>query len=416
MARCCSGLSLYEAVQRAEAAANEAAEIYSYPPAATVALFGDSYFSTDGVGQGVYDTQVNSAYNHAQGIFTWANASLGGRLTLVRNAGVAGNTTAQMLARVSNVTDLAVVPDYCIVLGGTNDMLTDVVSATTISNLTAIYEALHEKRITVVACTTPPVFSATQSRRLAQDEVNNWIRSRRESPGFIVCDWAGRWADADVGGARTGLSTDGVHPTALGAGALGKMLADAMRPYLGGSLSSLPAQNADETNAMLNGMMTGTGGGLGAGAAGSLATSWLAARQTGTGTLTLAKVARTDNIAGEWQSFTLSGTSSTYIMYQDRLTIAAAGQKWLAECEFDSLAPAGGMTRFVLQIASGSANAFTLYQGLGVGQAYPTDVAAGVIRTPPMVVTNSTTIQTGITLEGTGGSVRVSRIRARRIS
>lgn len=416
MARCCSGPSLLEAVTRAEAAAAEAAETFAYPHAATTALFGDSYFSMDGVGQGVYDTAVNPSYNHSQGLFTWANISLGGRLTLVRNAGVAGNTTAQMLDRVSNITGLAVVPDYCVVLGGTNDMLTDVPSATTISNLTAIYEALQEKRITVVACTTPPVFSATQSRRLAQDEVNNWIRDRREQPGFIVCDWAGRWADATVGGARTGLSTDGVHPTALGAGALGKMLADAMRPYIGGSLSSLPAQNADETNAMLNGMMTGTGGGLGAGCVGSLATSWLAGRLSGTGTLTLAKVARTDGIAGEWQSYTLSGTASTYIVYQDRLSIAAAGQKWLAECEFDSLAPAGGMTRFILQLVSGTANTFSPYQGLTIGQPYPTDVAAGVIRTPPLTVTGSTTIQASIALEGTAGSVRVSRIRARRIS
>lgn len=74
------------------------------------------------------------------GYFALASVLSGQQLRLVRNAGIGGNTTAQMLARVQ-ADVVAYAPAYCIVLGGTND--SSVAVSVTQANLTAIYDGSH---------------------------------------------------------------------------------------------------------------------------------------------------------------------------------------------------------------------------------------------------------------------------------
>ncbi len=387
----------------------------------TVALLGDSITDMNGGMESIYDPPIgsNTPYHSAQGYFTWANASLGGRLTLIRNAGVAGETTAQMLARVTDVTTLPVPVGYCIVLAGTNDVwLYGQTSTQVTTNLQAIYDAIHAAGITVVACTIPPIAGVSTSIRQALNETNNWIRDRSQQPGFIVCDWAARWTDP-ASGARTGYSSDGVHPKCLGAGALGIALADALRPYIGGSVF-MPSTNDDYTNKLLNGMMTGTTGSVFGGASGTVATSWAALRVSGAGTLVCAKAARTDEIAGEWQTLTLSGGGGTFnlLQYVDGLAGLAAGQRWILEMEYDSLTPTD-IKQFDLRMGFSNVGGggFALGAATGLNEVYPSFVPAGVIRTPPITVPASASgIRVFIDLTGTAGSVRVSRARLRRWS
>lgn len=389
---------------------------------ATVALLGESITATtyQGAGVGTYDAPAVPAFAHSQGYWTWANILLGQRMQLSYTGGVAGNTTADILARVTDVTDLPVMPGYCVVQACINDILTDVPVATVTANLTGIYDALQAKGITVVACTALPIWTAVDARRKRQEDINNWIRDYcTKQPGMILCDWAGIWANASDGAPKTGYHNgDGVHPSVAGAAALGKALADCLRPRLPAGPLGLASNNVDGS-ATVNPMMVGTGGFYGAGCSGSLATSWLGGKLSGAGTLAFGKAARTDGISGEWQSLTLAGGGGSFIMYQDySAVLPAAGEKWFAELEF-SAADLAAVTRFTLQIiATGGANpgAYAPFTGGTFPFPVSTDVSAGAIETPPITIpVGVSNIQTLVQFDGTAGTVRVSRIRARKV-
>jgi lysophospholipase L1-like esterase len=77
------------------------------------------------------------------------------RLTLVNNAGIPGNVTAQMLARLNrDVFDYH--PDVVFVMGGTNDIAQGYSTAQTISNLRSIIIACQKRKIRVFLLTIPP--------------------------------------------------------------------------------------------------------------------------------------------------------------------------------------------------------------------------------------------------------------------
>jgi lysophospholipase L1-like esterase len=77
------------------------------------------------------------------------------KLKLVNNAGVPGNTTAQMRARMDSDV-YAYNPDVLFVLGGTNDLGMGVSASATIANLRAIVVGAKAHKITVILLTIPP--------------------------------------------------------------------------------------------------------------------------------------------------------------------------------------------------------------------------------------------------------------------
>jgi lysophospholipase L1-like esterase len=383
----------------------------------TVAILGASIAEmAGGVGVGVYDTAVASPFTRADGYFTWANMSLGGRLTMVKNAGVGGQRSDQILARVTDVTNLSVLPGYCILSdAASNDLVQSIPSATIVTNLDAICDALQAKGITVVICTSLPL-AGNAAHLLRQEEVNTWIRGRATQPGFIVCDWAARWTDATTAGPKTGFATDGIHPTPLGAGAIGKVLADALRPYIGGSVL-LPSHNLDGLAVNVNPMMVGTAGTVSTGTTGQAADNWTTLRGSGAGTMAGAKVARTDGVGGAWQSLTLAGGGGQFFLFSDVAGAAVAGTKWQTEMEFDA-ADFTGITncRLVVEALTSGQSGYGIYQIAAT--ALPTDVVSGVIRTPVFTVPagGPFNLRTMLIFQGTAGSIRVSRIRTRKIT
>jgi lysophospholipase L1-like esterase len=76
-------------------------------------------------------------------------------LTLVNNAGVPGNTTAQMRARLTHDV-FAYHPDVLFVLGGTNDLGLGISGSATIANLRAIVVAAKARKIQVILLLVPP--------------------------------------------------------------------------------------------------------------------------------------------------------------------------------------------------------------------------------------------------------------------
>ena len=118
----------------------------------------------------------------------WADPE--GRFELLANAGVPGERTDQILARVES--DVIVPgPEWATVLAGTNDVNADVDAMTIIANLTAIYDQLAAAQIGIIALTLPPMVMLQPNRVEAHQAVNAWLREHVEVdwPGSVLADW-----------------------------------------------------------------------------------------------------------------------------------------------------------------------------------------------------------------------------------
>lgn len=273
-------------------------------PKQTVVIFGDSITA-----QNTTNSPANAngfGHKYAAGYWNQAQLLLRHRFSLLANAGVGGNVTAQMLARIQ-ADVIAYAPGYVIVQGGGNDVTTDIDPATTIANLTAIYTLLQAAGIVVVATTVlPSVNVDTTPRKLALQTINNWLRGYvRTQPGMILCDWYACVADPATMVAATNMTTDGVHPSQTGAFLLGAKLAAELSSvtYLA---DPLPDSNVESGLVLPNPRMVGAAPG----------TSVTVAANSGTPTLTQSKVARTDGVQGEWSQVVASGGVDNFRVQQ----------------------------------------------------------------------------------------------------
>lgn len=158
------------------------------------------------------------------GWITWARAKAGARGRFVLNAGVVGDTCAQIYARVGAI--IAAAPAVCFVLGGKND----ATAADAKTYLALIYSALRSAGIKVMAVTIPPHQtghpSVSVSRGQVENDINDWIRAkcRAESGLYLVDmdeDTVNPTANPKVVKANY-LRTDNLHFAALGARAAGE--------------------------------------------------------------------------------------------------------------------------------------------------------------------------------------------------
>lgn len=191
----------------------------------TVVIFGDSITSNNTTTSGTtlrYD---------ARGFFTVANSIMGWPLKIVNNAGVSGNTTTQMLARIT--TDvLAYNPGYVVYEGGRNDLFaTSGDRTTSLANDQAMFALLKNAGIVVFVI---PIFPSSDltgdAYRSGFQQMNRARRLFCESnQGFYYCDIARAITDPATGLYITDtLYTDNLHPTPLGCMALGRALAETM--------------------------------------------------------------------------------------------------------------------------------------------------------------------------------------------
>ncbi|MGD0018785.1 MAG: GDSL-type esterase/lipase family protein [Candidatus Limnocylindrales bacterium] len=134
-------------------------------------------------------------------------------LKLLHNAGVPGNTTAQMRARLaSDVYNYH--PDVLFVLGGTNDLGYNIKGSATIANLRAIIVGAKAHKITVILLLVPPDSWTSMAPKI--NSLNAAIINLANSQKVNYVDIHAPLANGN-GVYYPKYTTDGLHFSDLGA-------------------------------------------------------------------------------------------------------------------------------------------------------------------------------------------------------
>lgn len=254
---------------------------------------------------------------HSNGMFAWANAQLGHPFTMAGNAGVMGDTSEQILARIDAA--LAIPADIVTVLAGANDFAQGWTASRTITALTAIYAKVRAagRRLVVLTTMSRSTMNSTAGY-LYLGTVNRFIKSyARSTPGVVLADISSAMTDPATGVPYTitpfYATADGTHPNAVGAQLMGKVLADALRPLVPMS-DIFSSNNNDPLNLMRNACNLGTGGTVANGITGTPGTQWGYSGSGGTVAGAVSKVARTDGKPGEWTRLVIgAGNTATLV-------------------------------------------------------------------------------------------------------
>jgi lysophospholipase L1-like esterase len=168
-------------------------------------------------------------------------------LRLIANAGVAGNTAAQLRARFQ-ADVVALSPDATMIMIGTNNFSSGMANSaytTLFNDLEAIVLMALEAGILPIIVTPPPKDSAATEAKRAQPYYY-WLA---EYYGLPLIDIYRMMVDAANGQYRSGYSGDGTHPQQAGVAAV--------FAAVGASLSDIPSLIGAEYLAAVSQSATG---------------------------------------------------------------------------------------------------------------------------------------------------------------
>lgn len=357
------------------------------------------------------------------GYFTWWKTLSNGRVKLLHNAGMSGETTSQILARITRDV-VPYNPSWVVVLAGTNDVRTGVATVTIIDNLRSIYALLRSYGYNVIAMSVPPLgsgdasYNATTTQQI--QDINSWIKSTCQvNNGIWFADCHGAIADpASEGGAALAANLeDSVHFSPIGSYNAGVILNNITSSFIP-LVNSLPTTAADtylvssgNKNVSPNPMFTtsatgptgtfGGGGSVteGSGAGTSVAKGWRV-EASGTGSAVASLVARTvandGDTYGNNQRVVLTASAnndSVSIKNIDNFTSqVTAGDSVYAECAFKLSSITGTPKRINLNVnitVGGVIYSTTIGYG-SLSNNLPTSNLSGVLRTPVLKVPTGT--------------------------
>jgi lysophospholipase L1-like esterase len=239
------------------------------------------------------------------------------RLRYARNAGIGGDTTAQMLARFdSDVTPYA--PNVVHLLGGTNDTASTV--ADTLTNLASIVGKIRSIGAVPVIGTPPPKSAASTAERTRLAALAAGIKRYAENQGIPLVDYRRALVDPATGGYLTAYYNDGTHPNDAGFTLMGQLCSDTVSPILPPWSPPLANENADPNNLLANGLF------LDSGATGTGRGSWTG----GTGTGVASSVVTGDTtIRGSWLRWDMAASTTAMQCYQNVATAPVPGHTYL---------------------------------------------------------------------------------------
>jgi lysophospholipase L1-like esterase len=346
----------------------------------------------------------------------WTNTILGRRFEPVTYYAVSGKRADEMVTeQLPQVIAQSPRPGYCTVLAGTNDVFANRTEAQIRADLTSIIEGLITAGIRPIVGTILPRTGLTGAQNTVLVKVNDWLRRYCPTVGAILIDWYGALSDS-VGAPKANALYDGTHPSIVGAVYMARVAAAALSPHIP-AVNRLPMSNLESPspNLLTNPVMTGTSGTKwDAGITGNVASNWIARFPSGAGTAVASKVARTDNVPGEWQQIAQSaGTGvQVYQSVTDTSRFAAGDQLYaLVELECDSdLSGATDLQVFIQATNPAGQTSEALHKGADpyVGAiAVPT---SGVYRTPAITVASGLTdLRLFVKISGGTPTFRVGR-------
>jgi len=353
------------------------------------------------------------------GYFMWWSFLSGNRIKLLHNAGMSGETTAQILARITR--DVApYMPSHVAVLAGTNDVRNGVATATTIANLLTIYQRLRGLGATVTAITIPPLgsgdasYNATTTQQI--QDINAWMRATvSQMDGMRLADIHPVIADptSEGGAALAANLEDTVHFSPIGAyraaGVIHAATSGDFAPMntLPGVAADTFLVNAANKNAAPNPLLlttaTGTagtfggGGGVteGSGAGTSVAKGWRV-EASGTGSAVASLVARTvandgDTLGNNQRAVLTAAANNDSVSIKTIEAFGsqvAAGDTVYAECAFKLSSITGTPKRINLSVnATVGGVVYSATTGYGsTSNTLPTSDISGVMRTPNLKI------------------------------
>jgi lysophospholipase L1-like esterase len=371
-------------------------------PANTICIIGDSITGNIPVYQGNPVTMV-----YWSNYFAWANSMLGHRFKILKCAGVGGEDSGQILARIYSDV-VAYKPGYCFVNAGQNDINRHADDVTeVITNLEKMYQILTDNNIRVITATliTNITWDDTFLQKIFR--INNWIKKyARENPNIILCDWYSAMSDPSTGVSRAEYVADSIHPNQYGHAILGKVIYDALKNIVP-TVSHLLNSNSDAGNMIGNGLMLGDVSGV--------ATDWVVSSYTAGFTYTASKVTRPDEI-GEWQQVVSEVEDCvSYLRYQN----SNVGVDWnigdtvYAQCEYEMDDPWVNKKNFCLSLEMGGIAVSDLRHYAAYNSPYV--VSSGVFRTPEyQIPAGSTKLSFYIYFTG-AGTFRIGRAEIRKV-
>jgi hypothetical protein len=224
-------------------------------------------------------------------------------------------------------------------------------------------------------------------------------------------------------------SYDGTHPSNYGARLLGKCLYDILAPLVPPT-PLLVASNADPQNLLPSGgCWVGTTGAHNANnkSSGDLGTGWTcwAENSGGTETAVCSKVARRDNVPGQWQQVVISGgvTNPMTLLYQNVTTGFSVGDTLVGLCEWESDDDWTAASIQQVNIRAWCRDSGGVGKGSGMSQYWASQngnccyrAPSGVMMLEPFVVPSSTTqIQFSVRLGFGAGTIRLGRCSLQKV-
>jgi lysophospholipase L1-like esterase len=236
------------------AAINAKAPVTTGRPGSRFVTLGDSITA----GADDWTTRAQGvAWPHYLGLFS------GQKATVVKNAGIPGNTTAEMLARFdADVTPYN--PTAVTLLCGTNDMGQSRTFAAWSADVIAIVAKIRAIGAVPILATIPPNNNSVYRQTISQ--WNAWIRSYAAQQGLTVLPFYSLLVDPANGNYKSTYYSDGIHPSTSGQVAMGQLAADTIGPSLPVNAPPITSDDVDPNNNIALGCFTaGTGSTLPAG-------------------------------------------------------------------------------------------------------------------------------------------------------
>ena len=348
--------------------------------------------SITAAGDGTSDAAFTDSIQHL------VSALSGGRVELVHNGGVSGQTTTQILARFdADVTPFT--PGIVLMATvATNDYsggaYTPVSLSASMANVRALVARCYAAGAVPVLTTMTPVAGASAAQNAYMMAHNGWLKAYCASEGILCVDlWAALVSPTGNGWLTVDHTVDGTHPTRLGQFAIANAIVAAI-PSSFPAIDRREATSGDTTNLIGNPLFaTGTSG---------IGTGWADSGASTAGSRAYTLIANPSG-PGQLQRVTLSETGAKQATLNTSVTIPSTAYTAgdilgvYAECTMNATAPAAGQSlqaSLTAQAWNGGSALNTVAASEGIGIA--AGATAGVNSLTRTMIGRRITAQPGM--------------------